>query len=122
MSPKHKSGIKFKLFHFIVAINAEPTAIKMKFHQPVKKFVFFNPIVEIESVAILMVINNPVVIMFNFIRASNSTVLMELIIKHTETRAVEYSTGYFEGATLIDFFNITFHILKNINIYQRIGT
>lgn len=84
----------------------------MKFHQPVKKFVFINPIVEIESVAILMVINNPVVIMFNFIRASNSTVLMELIIKHTETRAVEYSTGYFEGATLIDFFNITFHTLK----------
>lgn len=81
-----------------------------------KKFAFFNPIVEIESVAILMVINNPVVIIFNFIKASNSTVLMELIIKHTETRAVEYSTGYFEGATLIDFFNITFHALKNINI------
>lgn len=83
-------------------------------YQPVKKFVFFNPIAERESVAILMVINNPVVIMFNLIKASNSTVLMELIIKHTETRAVEYSTGYFEGATLIDFFNITFHTLKII--------
>lgn len=77
-----------------------------------KKFAFFNPIAESESVAILIDINNPVVIIFNFIKTSNSTVLMELIIKHTETRAVEYSTGYFEGATLMDFFNITFHTLK----------
>lgn len=85
---------------------------------PKIKFDFFNPIVDRPSAAILIVINIPVVSIFNLIKAFNSTLFIVVTIKHTDSKAVVYSIeGYFVGgATLIDFSINTFDVDNDKNI------